>query len=110
MNRACHRRSQRAIARLGRAATGNNALAHANPRRLARRVTCRRIVLGEGDVLLREGPARLLERSGFDVAEVLDTLHRVARGGSVVDLRWSASWRPPAASGPRTALLRPYCC
>jgi serine/threonine-protein kinase PknK len=44
-----------------------------------------RIVLGEGDVLLREGLACLLERSGFDVAEFLDTRQRVARGGSVVD-------------------------
>jgi hypothetical protein len=44
-----------------------------------------RIVLGEGEVLLREGLACLLERSGFDVAEFLDTLQRVAKGGSVVD-------------------------
>jgi len=75
-----------------------------------RRVTCRRIVLGKGDVLLREGPARLLERSGFDVAEVLDTLPGSPGAARWWTLRWSASWWPPAASGPRTALLRPYCC
>ena len=37
-----------------------------------------RVVLAEDDVLLREGLASLLERSGY-------ALQRIARGGSVVD-------------------------
>jgi hypothetical protein len=77
------------------------------------------VVLADDDVLLREGLAGLLERSGFEIvgqcgnpAELIalvrehsparnwrwfETLDRIVRGGSVVDPRSSKSSSPPAA-------------
>src|SRR2546421_310680 len=44
-----------------------------------------RVVIGEDDVLLREGIARLLEERVGDVDDFIDAVRRVAAGGSALD-------------------------
>ena len=44
------------------------------------------------------GIGYLLKTRVTDVAEFLDTLGRIAKGGSVIDPAWSPSWSPPATT------------
>ena len=79
------------------------------PRKMSADPTNRRVVVADDDVLLREGIAAVLERSGFEVAghagdvtELLD-LVRVERPGlAIVDIRMPPNYETEGLEAART--------